>query len=242
MLAIALTAAALCFIFTALFADRPADVGADPTVEFGDGRSPFETPDVRTDGQARPTLLNTITSAPFLFVFLSWVLLSAPVYTVISHIVSYATIIGIGRSEGVLALTTVGVTATIARFGVGSLADRVGRVQTFIVCTSILGTAMIGVALAPTVAVFIGTIVVFGIGYGGCGSLFSPLIADLFGHDDLNTMFAVMSLAFAVAGLTAPPLAGLGYEITGGYTWAFLITGIGAIVGAGCVAIAARLA
>ncbi len=241
MLGIALAAAVLCFTFTVLFADRPDEVGADPTVEFGDGRSPFETSEIRTDGQAQPTSLETITSARFLFVFLSWVLLSAPVYIVISHIVSYATIIGIGRSEGVLALTTVGVMATVARFGVGSLADRVGRIRTFIASTVVLGAAMIGVALAPTVTVFIGTIVVFGVGYGGCGSLFSPLVADLFGHDDLNTLFAVMSLAFAVAGLTAPPLAGLWFEVSGSYTWAFLITGLGAFVGAGCVAIASRL-
>jgi len=94
----------------------------------------------------------------------------------------------------------------------------------------------------PTPAVFLGTIVCFGVGYGGCGSLFSPLVADLFGHDDLNTSFAVMSLAFAVAGLSMPSLAGFWFEATGSYTGAFLIASPSAFVGAGCVATAARLA
>lgn len=240
MLTIALTAAALCLVLTVFFVDRPSDIGANTGGEF-DGESPFETGDGRLGDRDSLASNETITSTPFLLVFLGWVLLSAPIYTVISHIVSYATLIGIGRAEGVLALTTIGIAATFARFGVGTLADRVGRTRTFIACTCLVGATMIAVALAPTRAVFLGSIVCFGIGYGGCGSLFSPLVADLFGHDDLNTSFAVMSLAFAVGGLTAPPLVGLWFEVTGTYTSSFLLTGAGAFVGAGCVAIASRI-
>jgi MFS transporter, OFA family, oxalate/formate antiporter len=241
MLAIALTVAVLCTIFTAFFVDRPADVGANPNVEFEEGESPFETTEEQTDDPTRLAATNTVTSAPFLFVFLGWVLLSAPVYIIISHLVSYATLVGFGRSEGVLALTTVGVMATVARFGVGALADRIGRTRTFIACTGVLGTTMVGVAVAPTTAIFIGAIVCFGVAYGGCGSLFSPLVADQFGHENLGTLFAVMSLSFAVAGLAAPTLAGLWFEVTGGYTGAFLMAGLGAFVGAGCITTGSRL-
>lgn len=242
MFGIAILSSVLCVVFTAFFANRPSDVGADASVEFDGGESPFETAQGYPGDRTSLTSNETITSVPFLLVFLSWVLLSAPVYIVISHIVSYATIIGIGRSEGVLALTAIGVTATLARFGIGFLADRIGRTRTFIASTCLLGAAMLGITFAPTPAIFLGTIVCFGVAYGGCGSLFSPLVADLFGHDDLNTSFAVMSLAFAVAGLTAPPLAGLWFEITGSYTGSFLLASLGAIVGAGCVTAASRLA
>jgi len=51
-----------------------------------------------------------------------------------------------------------------------------------------------------------------------------------------------MSLAFAVAGLSMPSLAGFWFEATGSYTGAFLIASPSAFVGAGCVATAARLA
>ncbi|SEH18201.1 Nitrate/nitrite transporter NarK [Natronorubrum sediminis] len=241
MFGIALLAGILCITFTAFFVNRPSEVGADASVEFDGGESPFETIDARSTQRTSLASNETITSRPFLLVFLGWVLLSMPIYIVISHVVSYATVIGIGRSQGVLALTTVGVAATVARFGVGILADRVGRTRTFIACTSLLGAAMVAIAFAPTPAVFLGTIVIFGVGYGGCGSLFSPLVADLFGHEDLNTSFAVMSLSFAVAGLAAPPLVGYWFEITGSYTGSFLLAGLGAFIGAGCVAVASRL-
>jgi len=137
MFGIALTATVLCVVFTAFFADRPSDVGADASVEFDGGTSPFEAQDL-PGSRTSLTSNETITSVPFLLVFLSWVLLSTPIYIVISHIVSYATSIGIGRSEGVPALTVIGIAATIARFGIGALADRIGRTRTFItsVCVS----------------------------------------------------------------------------------------------------------
>lgn len=240
MLGIAIAAGVLCAVFTVLFADRPSDVGAEAGVEF-EGESPFDASAEADGGPGQVASYGTIRSAPFLLVFLGWVLLSAPVYVVISHVVSHATSVGIGRSEGVLALTTIGVMATVARFGVGALADRIGRTRTFVASTVFLGAAMVGVALAPTATLFLGAIVCFGAGYGGCGSLFSPLVADLFGHENLNTLFAVMSLAFAVSGLTAPPLAGLWYEAAGSYTGSFLVTGVAALVGAGCVGAASRL-
>lgn len=241
MFAIAIMATVLCVVFTAFFANRPSDVGADASVEFDGGESPFDAAQGYPGDRTSLTSNETITSVPFQLVFLSWVLLSAPIYIVISHIVSYATIIGIGRSEGVLALTAIGVTATVARFGIGALADKIGRTRTFIASTCLVGVAMLGITFAPTPAIFLGTIVCFGVGYGGCGSLFSPLVADLFGHDDLNTSFAVMSLAFAVAGLTAPPLAGFWFEAAGSYTGSFLIAGLGAFASAGCVTTASRL-
>lgn len=241
MLGIAITATALCTVFTVFFADRPSDVGADASVEFDGGTSPFESAQEISAARAPITSNETITSVPFLLVFLSWVLLSTPIYVVISHVVSFATTIGIGRTEGVLALTAIGVTATAARFGIGVLADRIGRTRTFIACTCLVGAAMLGITFAPTPAIFLGTIALFGIGYGGCGSLFSPLVADLFGHDDLNTSFAVMSLSFAVAGLAMPPLAGAWFEATGSYTGAFAIAGLAAFVGAGCITTASRL-
>lgn len=96
---------------------------------------------------------------------------------------------------------------------------------------------MAGTSTAPT---FLAVVVVFGVGYGGCGGLIGALTADLFGNRSLNTLFALLSVAFAVAGLAAPPLAGLWFEIAGSYDLAFVAAGALGVVGAGCVAVATR--
>ena len=250
MLVVAGSVATLCLLAVALFADRPEDVGADSAGEFdsasagerepgSDADDDVATADRRSidgPGLTRPSVV----SLPFLFVFLSWLFVSASVYVLLSHVVLHATDVGFGRSVGVLAVTVIGVATTVARLGVGVLSDRVGRTRTFAACAVLMGVAMLSLAAAPAVAVFMAAIVVFGVGYGGCGGLFGAQVADLFGRRTINTTLALMSLSFGLSGILAPPLAGLVFEQFGGYELAFVVLGVSNVAGAGCVVLAAR--
>ncbi|MFD1527184.1 MFS transporter, partial [Halolamina salina] len=84
--------------------------------------------------------------------------------------------------------------------------------------------------------------VVFGLAYGGNGALLSPLVAALFGRENINAVFGLVSVAFAVSGLLAPAAAGAAYDTLGTYEPAFLVAGVAAVVGAGSVAVAGRRA
>lgn len=237
LLAVAGAAGLLALLVVLMFADRHADVGADPAVEFEDDTA---TPAAPSPGVAGAS--ETIRSWPFLLVFLGWTLVYAPVYVLLSHVVLYATDAGFGRRTGVFAITVLGVTLVLARMGVGALSDRVGRVVTFAASGALVGVALLALPLAPTADAFLAGVAVFAVGYGGTGSLLSSTLADLFGNEGLNTVFAATSLAFAVAGLAAPPLAGYWFEAAGSYAPAFAAFGALGIVGAGCVLLAARLA
>lgn len=181
-----------------------------------------------------------VTSRPFIFVLLGWLLIFTPLYAVLSHVVLHAADVGIGRSTGVLAFALIGVTTTVARVGIGLLSDRIGRATTFVACAALLGGSTVGIGVAGTTWTFLALITVFGAGYGGCGGLIGALTADLFGDRSLNTLFAVLSLAFAAAGLLAPSLAGAWFEVAGSYRLAFVVAGSLGIAGAGCVALGAR--
>ena len=251
MLAVAGTAALLSAVVALLFVDDPDDVGADRSVEFGEDAvgegtksndaNASETADDETGDDGR-SLRAIAFSAPFVAVFVGWVFVFAPMFAVMSHVVVHASETGIGRSVGVLTITTIGVTTTICRLGIGAFADRVGRTWTFVGCAAVMGAAVVGIAGAPSASVLLIVAVIFGIGYGGCGGLLGPQTADLFGDEQLNTLFGVLSLSFAVSGLLAPPAAGYLFDLTGQYTVAFVGLGVLGIVGAGCVAVAGRLA
>jgi MFS family permease len=248
LLAVAGAAGLLALLVVLLFADRHADVGADPTVEFADGADPTVEFADGADGVAAPSpelsaaTSETIRSGPFLLVFLGWTFIYAPIYVLLSHVVLYAADAGFGRSTGVFAITVLGVTIVLARLGVGALSDRIGRVVTFVASGSLAGLALLALPLAPTATAFLGGVVAFAVGYSGTGSLLSSMLADLFGNEGLNTMFGASSLAFGVAGLAAPPLAGYWFEAAGGYGPAFGSFGVIGLVGAGCILLAARLA
>ena len=245
MLAIAGSVGAIIIVVTALFADEPGEVDAETSVEFDAG----DPARARADGASEVDsgCRAVIASPPFALAFAGWVFLFAPIYVVLSHVVLYAAEIGIDRSIAVGAISIIGLTTTVARLGVGAVSDRLGRTRTFLACGCLLGVVTVGIGsvrLLETVSVrtaaFTGTMILFGIAYGGCGGLVSPQVADLFGNRNLNTLFAAMSVSFAVAGLLAPPLAGLTFEVVGSYAPALVAAGISAILGAGFVFAAAR--
>lgn len=239
MIAIAAAAGALSATVALLFVGDPTDVHADPRFEFeGDGGSAIAT-DAAEDGPDRVSAV--IASPRFLLVFAGWTLTFSPLYVLMSHVVLHAADAGFGRSVGVFSITVVGIATTVSRLGVGGLSDRAGRTRTFVVCGALMGAATVGLAVAPASEAFLALVAVFGVGYGGCGGLLGAQVADLFGDANLNTLFAVMSLSFGASGIAAPPLAGYAFELAGGYSVAFVGFGTAGVVGAGCVALAARI-
>lgn len=239
LVTIAVTVAVLSMVVSLLFADDPADVGADRRVDQTESETPENLENTADGGPGR--IQAVITSPRFLLVFVGWVLLFSPLYVLLSHVALYTDDIGFGRSLGVFSITVIGIATTGARLGIGTLSDRIGRTRTFVLFGALMGSATLGLVFAPTPTVFLAFVTVFGIGYGGCGGLLGALVADLFGNAHLNTLFALMSLSLGVAGIVAPPLAGFVFELMGGYAPALLGIGSGGIIGAGCIALGTRL-
>ncbi|WP_058365447.1 MFS transporter [Haloparvum sedimenti] len=240
MAALAATVGVVAALVALLFADDPADVGAEAG-ERAEFSSTGAGGDLSPSGVA-PDAGATLRSPAFLLVIAGWTLTFAPLYVVLSHVVLHASDAGLGRAAGVAAITTLGIATTVTRFGIGALSDRVGRTRTFVLCAVLMGVATAGFAVAPGRSAFLAVAVAFGVAYGGCGGLLGAQIADLFGEGALNTLFPVASLSFGVAGLAAPPAAGAAFEALGSYEPVLLAGGAAGLAGAGCVALAGRLA
>lgn len=230
-------------VAVALLADEPEDVGADPTVEFPAGRDTIAS----NGGDGSPgwfgrfrVVRATTLSAPFLLLVVGWIGAYATLYVLMNHVVPYATAAGI-RSAGVAAISVVGVTTGLARLAIGFASDRMGRVRVFVVCSTGMAVSLLALPFANTAPALLGVAVLFGIGYGGNGALLSPMVADLFGTESLGTLYGLASIAFAVSGLLAPPLASLGYEQFGVYGPVFLATGGVGLLGAVAIAVAGHL-
>ena len=239
MIVIAVAVGILSAIVTFLFADTPGDVGAASRVDLNGDETQGDTAyDVESELNR---IRAVITSSRFLLVFTGWVLVFSPLFVLLSHVALHTDNIGFGRSVGVLSITVIGIATTGTRLSVGVLSDWIGRTRTFVFCGAIMGIATVGLAVASTATVLLALVALFGAGYGGCGGLLGALVADLFGNDRLNTLFALMSLSVGVAGIVASPVAGLIFELTGGYALAFLGFGTGGVIGAGCIALGTRL-
>ena len=220
-------------VVVALFADHPDDVGAKPEPKLFD--------EVNSTGDEKNSALTEIIRSPrFLFIFAGWTLAFAPLYVVLSYAVLYTSDAGLGRSVGVLAITIIGMTTAVSRVAIGVLSDRVGRTRTFVVCATLMGGSTVALVFSETAIVFLSIIACFGAGYGGCGGLLGPMVADVFGSEQLNGVFSMISPSFGLSGLLAPPAVGLSFAWLGTYDPAFVAVGLVGIVGAGLVLAGAR--
>lgn len=75
---------------------------------------------------------------------------------------------------------------------------------------------------------------IFGFGYGACAPLFPAAIGDWFGTKFHGSIFGVLSAAAGVGGMVGPLLAGYIFDITGGYSVAFIIGGAALFIALGC--------
>lgn len=233
-----LLGALLCGLVLAivLVADDPASLGVDAGAEFEADAAPDEG---AVDLGAIRALVASMT---FVSVFLGWVLVFSTLYVLFSHLVVYATDVGLGRWVGAWALSVVGVTGIGSRLAVGALSDRIGVVPLFVGCSVVMAIVPLALPFAGTEATVLALAGLFGIGYGGNDALLSPLAAELFGTTDLYATFGLMSVAFAVSGLGFPALAGLAFDVQGTYDGVFVAVGCLALVGAALVALAGRTA
>lgn len=230
----------LLALATLVFADRPADLGIDVSAEFADPAENGATPD-RSWHDQLADVRELAWSRAFALLFLGYLFLAVPLYILTVHMVEFATSAGIGRSTGVLAVSVIGGMNVLGKFLVGPAADRVGTTHVLATCGGLMGGATFLLAFVRTPAVVLAVVVLFGVGYGGSIALLSPLIAELFGVDDINALFGLTSVAFALTGSVVPFLAGAGYDATGSYVPTLVVGGCVGLLSAVVVEVAGRI-
>ncbi|EMA06910.1 MFS transporter [Haloferax denitrificans] len=197
------------------------------------GRAP--TDKTRTTSQNKwRTIWPVVKSPPFVLIFCGWLLIYVPVYAALAHLVPFvASQPSLTASTGAWALGAFGVSASLTRLLIGPLADRVGRMELFVAAS---GLASITIAFLPVVSDTLGVGIfaaTFGIAYGGNGALLAPVLADQYGTNDIDGLFAVVSISFAIAGLVAPPLTSILQAEIGSYWIPFTGGGVLGCIGAG---------
>lgn len=229
----------LALLITVFIADDPAALGVDHEDRSTSARDQVTNGTGKDIGiDAVFTLLRT---RSFQFVFLGWVCIYATLFVVFVNLPVFATDADLSRRIGAVTLAVIGGTSVGSRLAIGYLADRIGRVRIFVVCSLIMGGATLLLPAATTTSALVLFGIVYGLGYGGNGALLGPLIADLFGASGLNTAFGLMSTSFALSGLFFPYLAGVTYDTIGTYTPIFVACGLLGVGGAGLVATGGRL-
>lgn len=232
--------AVLLALMTLLIRDDPATAGRNPpTDEFE--RQP-DSEDARSWREQYEAVRTIALKPSFLLLFGGWVLIYTTLYVVFAHLVVHGVDLGHSRAVGATAISIIGLFSAIGRVLIGYVGDVAGRVRVFVVCSVVMGGATVLLPLAHSVLAIFAFAAVYGFAYGGNGALFAPLTVDLFGRANINAVFGLVSMSFALSGLASPSLAGAGHDVLGTYDPVFVAAGVAALVGAVAVAGASRMA
>lgn len=101
------------------------------------------------------------------------------------------------------------------------MADRIGSKQTFIIGFILMTGALLGFLLVKWESILYFFAALFGFAFGGCVSVESPIVAELFGLTSHGLILGVIAFSFLLGGAIGPFILGYIFDLTGSYKWGF---------------------
>ena len=159
--------------------------------------------------------------------------------SVLTQIVPHLENIGVDRAQAAIALSIISLAGMGGKVLFGALTE-VFPVR-YAVGAS-LGCQIVGLLILVTVGtsspllwIFVP---IFGLGFGGLGSLMPLVVQNTFGLRGFGSIFGLVNFFILGAALIGPPLVGLAFDTWGSYSQAFLALSAAFAVGAVVMAFA----
>ena len=156
---------------------------------------------------------------------------------ILVHIVPHVTDLGFSTASSANVLATIGGLSVPGTVIGGSIADRIGSRQAYLISFILLLAASFLLLQAKELWMLYLFAVIFGLGGGMVGPLHSPLLAALFGLRSHGMIFGATNVGYTIGAALGPYMAGYIFDITGSYQTAFLTCAVVGIVGFICVAL-----
>jgi MFS transporter, OFA family, oxalate/formate antiporter len=150
---------------------------------------------------------------------------------VISELVPFVRASGHGPAVAAFAIVIGAVGNTAGRILSGWVSDHIGRLKTLCIVLLISAVAMplLFLSRQHAVALYLALGVVYYC-YGTQLSVYASTSADFYGTRYLGLNYGILILAWGIAGIIGPVIAGYIYVARGEYRWAFFIAGAVSLV------------
>jgi len=142
------------------------------------------------------------------------------IYAISVHLVAYLTDIGFSKIYGATVTGLIGALGFGGSIVLGYISDHLGRGKSMILGFIFSGLGVVFLILAgpfrgPGVILFF--LIFFGLGYGARGPVFAALASDLFSGKSLARIYGLITLGVGLGEAVGPWVAGLLFDLTGGY-------------------------
>jgi OFA family oxalate/formate antiporter-like MFS transporter len=123
----------------------------------------------------------------------------------------------------------IGISAVVGKIALGSLSDRIRRINIMMLCALLIAGGCLGMAYGQgvTLTVFIA---IFGIGYGAVWSMYAASASDYFSKESAGSIVGLWTLYLGIGSTLSPIIAGWIADTTGTLAWSFVLAAAGAVI------------
>jgi MFS family permease len=181
------------------------------------------------------SLFQALRTRNFWTIVAIWVFYSFCLFTVMTHLVPYATDSGITPMDAASVLGVLGLASVPSRILMGILSDRFGRKPASLIGALLMVAAMVWLIYSSNLWMLYVFAIAFGVAYGGLSPATSAVVGDIFGVRNIGVIFGLLEIGWVVGSAAGPALSGYIFDTTGRYFLAFLIGVFSALAIAGAV-------
>jgi len=179
------------------------------------------------------SITEAIRTSSFHLLLCIFIALIFGVVIITSHLVAHVEDIGIEPLQAAYILTLIGGSGILGRIIIGRACDKIGSKAILASCMIVQALLLFSLIRAENLWAFYVIAMLFGFTYGGALPTIIMINAEFFGISSSGTIFGALLCGSAAGAAIGAPFAGYIYDVTGGYSIAFLIGGI--VLAAGTV-------
>ncbi len=212
-------------VFMAMFLRRdPGEIGARPDgAAFGEGRGKLFAEEVISSpvGLSLPQALRT---RSFWLWWMVMLLFAIYINLLMTHVVPYATDVGITVIEAATILSVASVFHVVFRLLLGRISDVINRKVPGVIGAMLGAVALLWLIGSHNLWMFYLFAIIFGLSWGSVGVSIITLPVEHFGRRNIGVIMGTLEAGFSVGSAIGATLGGFVFDVTGSYAPAFAIS------------------
>jgi sugar phosphate permease len=127
-------------------------------------------------------------------------------------------------------IAVIAISGVLGKLVFGHLSDTLGRVRVMMLCGALVATGCLGMAYFQRYVPLVLFTFIFGIGYGAIWPVYAASAVDFFSKGSAGSVVGLWTIYLGIGSMLSPVMTGWTIDATGGYTWAFILAMVSAII------------
>ena len=175
---------------------------------------------------------DAIRTRAFLLMTGGLLLATIPYQSVLTQIIPHLEAEGMTSTNAAWVLSVLAVFGMVGKVLLGWLSDIIAARKVFVGSLFLQAFGLLVLINGGTsIYVWLVFVPIFGVAFGGMGSLMTLLPLETFGIRAFASIFGLLSLLILPTALIGPPLTGYAFDVTGSYTIAFYVIAALLVIG-----------